>query len=75
MRGRLPGDPPPGTTLNGCVALGAMLLLAVGMPIMGLMDGDIFVAVVGPAALTFWLSMKYLLSGHWLRLFRRNNDQ
>lgn len=52
-----------------------LFLLLVVMPIMGLMDGDIFVAVVGPAALTFWLSMKYLLSGHWLRFFRRNDDQ
>lgn len=74
MRGRLPGDPSPGAEISGCLALGAMLFLAIGMPIMGLMNGDIFAAVIGPAALTFWLSMKYLLSGHWLRFFRRKND-
>ncbi len=51
-----------------------LFLLLVFVPIHGVMQGDLFVALLGPAALTFWLSMGYLLSGHWLRFFRRKND-
>ena len=74
MRGQFPGDPRPIAEKIGCLSLGVILLLAVGMPIMGIMDGDIFFALLGPGFLLYMFSLKYLFSGHWLRLFRRKND-
>lgn len=51
-----------------------LFLLLVFVPIHGVMQGDLFVALLGPGYLLFYFSLGYLLSGHWLRLFRRRND-
>ncbi len=52
-----------------------LFLLLVFVPIHGVMQGDLFVTLLGPCWLLSLFSLKYLLSGHWLRLFRRNDDQ
>ena len=51
-----------------------LFLLLVFVPIHGVMQGDLFLALLGPGYLLFYFSLAYLLSGHWLRLFRRQND-
>ena len=45
------------------------------MPIYGATRGDLFVALIGPAFVLFYLFLGYLISSHWLRLFRRRNDE
>ena len=42
-------------------------------PIYGAMERDIFAALIGPAFVLFYLFMSYLISGHWLQLFRRTS--
>ena len=57
------------------LALIPLFLLLVVMPIIGVVEGDLFLALLGPSFLLSLFSLKYLLSGHWLRIFRRNDDQ
>ena len=52
-----------------------LFLLLVVMPIIGVVEGDLFLAFLGPGFLLFMFSLKYLLGGHWLRLFRRKDDE
>lgn len=57
------------------LALIPLFLLPVFVPIHGVMQGDLFLALLGPGFLLSLFSLKYLLSGHWLRLFRRKNNE
>ena len=45
------------------------LFLVIG-PIYGATKGDLFAALSGPTFVLFYLFLSYLISGHWLRLFR-----
>ena len=54
----------------------AMLaLFLIFMPVYGATRGDLFVALIGPAFVLFYLFLSYLISGHWLRFFRRKDDR
>ena len=52
-----------------------LALFLVFGPIYGPSRGDLFVALIGPAFVLFYLFLGYLIGGHWLRLFRRKNDE
>lgn len=70
--GRLPWERNP---LEGCLALAMLALFLVFGRIYGATRDDLFVALIGPAFVLFYLSLDYLISGHWLRFFRRRNDE
>ena len=40
-------------------------------PIYGASRGDLLVALIGPAFVAFYLFPGYLIGGHWLRFFSK----
>lgn len=52
------------------MAAATLLLFLVFGPIYGAAKGDLFVALIGPGFVFFYLALSYLMSGHWLRFFR-----
>ena len=61
--------------LEGCLAVAMLALFLIFMPVYGATRGDLFVALIGPAFVLFYLFLSYLISGHWLRFFRRKDDR
>ena len=56
-------------------AWATLALFLIFMPIYGASQGDLFTALIGPGFVLFYLSLCYLISGHWLWLFRRKDDE
>ena len=61
--------------LEGCLAWAMLAFFLVALPIYGVMRNDLFAILIGPAFVLFYLFLAYLISGHWLRFFRRRNDE